>query len=289
MADRFQFVFVVRSGLAIGALLSLGVHAEPPAGQWRPVPVFSDEFEGDRLDGSRWEVNNRFYPGKKPGLYAKHNTVQKAGYLNLWAQAETLPNSPSGYAGYTVAYVTSRQMLRYGYIEARARVMDSEVLSAFWLYRWTETGTYEIDVFEIGGAGKGHENVIHTNAHAFRGAAELENDSNRLSDPKSHSVPERLSKDFHLYALEWDEHFLKYYYDGKLIRTKPNSFWHQPMTIRFTTETHPDWMGLPKPHDLPAVFQVDYVRVWQKPEHAAGQAGATDSRAGAKDVPVGSR
>jgi len=260
-----------RLGLLVAVVGWVGAvaHASPPPGNWLPVPALSDEFEGERVDSQRWEINNRFYPGKKPGLYAKHNVVEKAGMLNLWAQAETLPNSPPGYSGYTVAYVASKQMLQYGYIEVRARVMDSEVTSAFWLYRWTETGTYEIDVFEIGGASKGHEKVIHTNAHAYRGDPEQENDSNRLSDPQSHAMPDRLANDFHTYALEWDERSLKYYYDGKVIRTKPNNFWKVPMSIRFTTETHPDWMGLPKSRDLPAVFQVDYVRVWQRPEAAA--------------------
>lgn len=246
----------------------------PPSGKWQPMPELWDEFNGGSLAATHWETRSPYYPGKKPGLYMAHNVEVKGGTLNLWAQAESAPNAPAGYRGYSTAYVTSRQTAQYGYFEVRARPMAARINSAFWLYRWTENGTYEIDVFEIGGTAPRHENAVHTNVHVFKGQPELENDRNRLSDPFAWAAPQRLTDDFHVYGLEWDEQELRFYFDDQLIRRKANTSWHVPMAIRFTVETHPDWFGLPKAGELPGVFQVDYLRAWRRAPGGAQAAAA---------------
>lgn len=258
----------IRLLLLLAPLLAApwGVRADtPPGGHWRPIPELSDEFNGERLDAAKWDVRSLYYPGKKPGLYVPYNTTQKHGFLNLWAQAETLPKAPPGYHSYTTAYVSATQPIRYGYIEVRARPMNSRINCGFWLYRWTETGTYEIDIFEIAGAAPENENAVHINAHYYKGQPELENERNRVSAPFTwYAGATRLADDFHVYGLEWDENELRFYFDGRLVHTKANTVWHLPMYIRFSTETHPDWFGLPRAGELPAVFQVDYLRVWQR-------------------------
>lgn len=252
--------------LAITACMAaLPVPADTPAtGRWQPVPELWDEFTDPTLDAARWQTRNPYYPGKKPGLYRPDNVAVRDGRLTLWARAETVPGAPAGYSGYTTAYVTSRQAVRYGYFEVRARPMKARINSAFWFYRWTEDGTGEIDVFEVGGTVPGRENALHTNTHLYRGRPQLENDTNRISDPQTWQAPVPLSDDFHLYALEWDERELRFYFDNRLIRRKPNIGWHQPMYLRFSAETHPDWFGLPVAGELPAAFEVDYVRAWRK-------------------------
>jgi hypothetical protein len=35
------------------------------------------------------------------------------------------------------------------------------------------------------------------------------------------------------------------------------------MSLRFATETQPDWFGLPRPGELPGAFLIDYIRVWR--------------------------
>lgn len=236
----------------------------PPTGRWQPVPELWDEFSDAALDAERWETRSPYYPGKKPGLYRSGNVAVKDGLLTLWARAETVAGAPAGYHGYTTAYVTSRQPVQYGYFEVRARPMKARINSAFWLYRWTQGGTSEIDVFEIGATVPGRENVLHTNTHLYRGRPELENDGNRISDPAKWPAPGPLADDFHVYGLDWDERELRFYFDNRLIRSKPNVGWHAPMYLRFTAETHPDWFGLPAAGELPAAFEVDYVRVWRR-------------------------
>ena len=46
--------------------------------------------------------------------------------------------------------------------------------------------------------------------------------------------------------------------------TSGKVYWKEPLTINFDSETFPDWFGLPDPKDLPSVFEIDYIRVWEK-------------------------
>jgi hypothetical protein len=52
--------------------------------------------------------------------------------------------------------------------------------------------------------------------------------------------------------------------NGEVIRTRENSYWHQPLEMNFDSETMPEWFGLPDPKDKAGHFKIGYVRVWQK-------------------------
>lgn len=241
----------------------------PPGKIWMPVPELSDEFNGDVLDERRWETHNRYYAGKKPGLYVPRNVRVSAGMLELWARPESMPGAPSGYRDYTVAYASSKAMVHYGYLEVRARPMAARIDCGFWLYRWTETGTYEIDIFEIGGTAPGHENLVHTNLHYYLGDPARENDQNRRSAPLAWIAQRALAADFNTYGLEWNDRELRFYFNDRLIRSVPNRHFHHAMSARFSAETQPDWFGLPRRGELPASFQIDYLRVWREADPVA--------------------
>ena len=57
---------------------------------------------------------------------------------------------------------------------------------------------------------------------------------------------------------------VRFYVDGKAVRTLANTHWHQPLSLNFDSETMPNWFGLPKPENLPSTFSIEYVRSWQK-------------------------
>lgn len=223
-----------------------------------------DEFNGKQLDLKKWEDRNPHYPGKKPGMFMPHNVKLEKGELNLYTRMENVPGAPPGYHSFTTAVIRSKKMVKYGYFEVRAKVSKSRAINAFWLYRWMPASTFEIDIFEIAGTSPGHESSLHTNAHVYYGPPERENDKTRRSDPKTWKTPALLANDYHLYGIEWDENEIKWYLDGKVVRTKANTDWRVPMIIQLTTETHPDWVGLPQKHELPAAFKVDYFRAWRK-------------------------
>lgn len=262
-----SLMFLLRLGapwLICSLVLLPRAHADtPPGTHWLPVPELSDEFNGDQLDPNRWETTNRHYLGKKPGLYVPRNVRTRAGNLELWARSETEQKSPPGYRDFTVAYVASRGKMHYGYVEVRAKAMPSRINSAFWLYRWSETGTFEIDVFEIGAASPGRAQTLHSNVHYYLGNPAQESDHNRRSSPHRLDTGKALTDDFHVFGLEWNERELRFYFDNRLVRRVENRHFHHPMSLRFTAETHPEWFGLPRPGELPAVFLIDHLRVWR--------------------------
>ncbi|CAG1010267.1 partial Beta-porphyranase B, partial [Burkholderiales bacterium] len=99
-------------------LASIPAYADTPPGKhWIPVIELSDEFNTEVTDKTRWESSNRYYSGKKPGFYSDRNVRSNAGHLELWARAEDDPKAPAGYHGYTVAFVASKRLMRYGYVE----------------------------------------------------------------------------------------------------------------------------------------------------------------------------
>ena len=236
----------------------------PPTGRWEPIVEMWDEFNGAQLDPKKWHDHNPYYPGNKPGIFMPHNVKQGNGELSLYTRMEEVPAAPPGYHSFTTAAIRSKNLVKYGYFEARAKVMKSKSFSAFFLYRWTETATFEIDIFEISGASPGRETSLHTNVHVYRGLAGQENDQNTSTNPKIWKTATPLADDYHLYGLEWDEKEIKWYFDGKIIRTMSNTDFHTPMDVNLDTETWPNWAGLPERHELPAAFKVDYFRAWRK-------------------------
>ena len=90
------------------------------------------------------------------------------------------------------------------------------------------------------------------------------NPARHWSDSKTYEAPFRLADGYHVYALEWDPKELKFLVDGKVVRTRANTHWHQPLTLNFDSETMPKWFGLPDPRNLPSTFSIEYVRSWKR-------------------------
>jgi len=232
-----------------------------PHGKWEMIAELSDEFQDDRLDPEKWHPNNPTWKGRQPGFFSKNNVTVSDGQLHLTAKAENLPDLPEGYHTFTTAAVKSKAKVLYGYFEIKCRPMDSRASSAFWFYaqepdRWTE-----IDVFEIGGGAPKHEKAVHMNAHVFRTP---EDGNNHWSKGSTWEAPLRLADGFHTYGLEWNEDELKYYVDGKVVRSMKNTHWHQPLHMNFDSETMPNWFGLPEVENLPSTFSIEYVRSWRR-------------------------
>lgn len=269
------------STVALAALLlcahcSTPLWADPPAGsQWEPIPELTDEFSGNKLDATKWHDHNPTWKGRQPGFFSKRNVTVRDGQLHLTARAENLPDLPPGYHTFTTAAVKSKTRVLYGYFELKCKPMDSRASSAFWFYAqdkdadksdtawWTE-----IDVFEICGRSAERDRVYHMNVHVF---VTPEEGKHHWSKAAKWQAPFRLADDFHVYALEWDGHAIKWYVDGQVVRTLENTHWHQALHMNFDSETFPKWFGLPQQENLPSTFSIEYVRSWRKKETAASK------------------
>lgn len=242
---------------------ALPLSDQDDAGKWQRFEPMSDEFNGDSLDEAKWVPRHHYWRGRQPAFFWAENVDVRDGMLHLTMRKEEAPEQPRdrGYEDYTSACVSSKGMIRYGYIEIRARPMRSAGSSAFWLQTNKGDVTTEIDVFEIGGAAPGFERKYNMNLHVF----------DRRPDGEGHwsrggvwVAPWDLADDFHVYGLEWDEESVKYYVDGVVVRTTPNTDWHQELYLFFDSETMPNWFGMPRDEDLPSTYSIDYVRAWQR-------------------------
>jgi len=205
--SRGVLIFVGTGGFFMGLLFIL--QAGPPRpGTWEPFAPMTDEFDGPVLDESKWHPRNPDWPGRPPAFFNPKNVSVREGMLHLEAKKETLGGLPKGYHTFTTAAVKSRTKVRYGYFEIRARAMDSQASSAFWFYDRTPEIWSEIDVFEIGARPQPHR--YYMNTHLFHTLVETVH----WHKSRIWEAPYNLSREFHVYGLEWDRDAIRWTVDG---------------------------------------------------------------------------
>jgi beta-glucanase (GH16 family) len=202
------------------------------------VLVWSDEFDGDRLDPEKWDtdIGNGFFDYRTHQWIAgwgneelQYYTAEPANLtvrdslLTIRAVKESLHG-----CGYTSARIKSRKRSgeplfakQYGRFEFRAKVPSGKGLwPALWLLPqddryggWAASG--EIDVFEIVGE-KPTEQLGSIHFGATFPARELVTHTHPLPDGGSVG-------DWHVYAVEWEPGEIRWETDGLLWATQ--SFW----------------------------------------------------------------
>jgi len=257
--------FFIRALLAVGLVVLTGCsslsRSNPlRSGQWAPVPELTDEFDGDKLDSSKWFDRDPSWKGRQPGLYSPKNVTVSDGDLLLTARLEEVTNAPDGYHTFTTAAVKSKASVLYGYFEARCQPMRSHASSGFWFNGGGKDWWTEIDVFEVGPVGPKHGKTVYSSAHVFR-APGLQKS---FSKPHGYTPPFDISGDYHTYGLLWDPERIVWYVDGVETRKLENTHWHRPFQLNLNSETKPNWFGLPDQSELPGTFKVDYVRAWRR-------------------------
>jgi len=225
--------------LAALALLSAPAPAQAQEGDWKLV--WSDEFDGDRLDPGKWNYaadcggggndERQCYElspetvSVKDGLLRLTTIKRKTrGLANPWAG----PTGPMKTGDYASGKVLTQGLAswRYGKFEARARVPGGQgVWPAIWMMPelstyggWPKSG--EIDILETVNLGApcpqmgegcegGKENRIFGTIH-FAG------DAAGAHKQVSTSTPMPASPDgFHVYAVEWTPEAITWFVDGQ--------------------------------------------------------------------------
>lgn len=257
-------------------------------GGWVLNSSVSDEFDGDTLDHDKWNVQGRGggfngWKGRAPSQYAPENVLVEDGKLKIrskWDSAYKFASEMQGGVRYgdpvapvTTGGVISNRRFLYGYMEVRSKAADAAMTSAF----WTLGHESELDIYEQMGRPKKsdggiEEDTLNAAIHDWRpgkfstGGVPL----NKVYNLK-HDLGFRVADDFHVYGAEWDPAFLRFYVDGKLVREATRSEigdgWvlTNPLQLYFDSEIF-SWLGYPHADELPADYEVDYVRVWQKPD-----------------------
>ena len=239
--------------------------------------VWSDEFDGTQLDPETWFFETG--DGSQYGIpgwgnnelqwYLPNSAELDNGSLVITAREES-----SNGRNYTSARINTRDRfaLRYGRVEARIRLPGGQGLwPAFWMLPqdnvyggWAASG--EIDIMEAVNLGESGGNSIHGTIH-YGG----EWPRNTFSG-SAYVVPMDATRNFHVYAVEWDPTEIRWYVDDVVYAAQNN--W-QPENMAFPApfDEHfyillnvavgGNWPGSPDGSTVfPVTMEVDYVRVY---------------------------
>jgi beta-glucanase (GH16 family) len=212
----------------------------PGRPDWRLV--WSDEFEGKRLDPAKWNVVVR--------EQSKHDELQY--YVSDEVYLENgclrLRSRKRDYGGmhYTSGRVdTSHKFAAtYGRFEIRAKLPAGRGMwPAYWLYPQNRDWAMERLMAETVAAGNealipeerpwyseidimeflGHEtNVIYGTLHYYTFKGEKKSSSGTWRDDEDYT------RDFHVYAQDWEPDAIRWYVDDKLIHTTVTGIPHTP-------------------------------------------------------------
>ena len=257
---------------------------------WVLNDAISDEFEGTEIDTTKWFVegqNGNYYiwKGRAPSQYAPHNVIIKNGKLILKTQWEPDYNfAKEVYADgahkdtygihegkpmpVTTAAIVSKKRFLNGYMEIKSKAPHAAMTAAFWAIGFEQ----ELDMYEQLAAPKiAKKGSIdkYTNRTAIH---DWSPPSTRPTKVFGYDevLPYVTSDSFHVYGVEWGEDYLKIYRDGKFVhgftQDELGTDWvlNNPMEIWVDSEIF-KWLGVPHKEELPATFEAEYVRVWQKP------------------------
>ncbi|MDR2101333.1 MAG: glycoside hydrolase family 16 protein [Treponema sp.] len=231
--------------------------------------VWSDEFNDEKtLSGHEW----RFETGKTgwgnnelqnyvAGFGEDTAALVKGGILKITAKNR-------GNEVISARINTQRSWL-YGYFEARLKLPEGKgTWPAFWMLPEnfvTSPDDGEIDIMEAVGYEPGW---VHASIHS-------KTFTNATGQPKSGKkyIPTAQS-DFHVYAVEWTPDFIKGYADNELYFEFFNDHrgnrdtwpFNQPFYLKLNLAWGGNWGGYEGIDEscLPAVYEIDYVRVYQK-------------------------
>lgn len=267
--------------LIVFALVFINLNSQDIEG-WKLSPLFSDDFEGRKLDDQKWWDFNPSWPGRKPAYFDRKNVQVKNGLLSITAKSldpnkVSIENKARGMDKFSTGIVKSKSRVLYGYFEARCKIMNSNVCNAFWLYDPLDADkkyihgdfSEEIDIFEVFGKAGTYWTTLHRYETPYVESLVNKKKTKLENYYKTISPPFKFYEDFHIFGLKWTPEKLEWYLDGELIFERENDYFHRPLHIVFDAEIMETWMGLPELSDLPSTFYIDYLKVWEYPEPGA--------------------
>lgn len=262
------------------ALLLSSCSSIGPAGMPTPTPewerpgwtlVWQDEFDGEAIDRDKWtfDIGGGGWGNNEWQFYTDRpeNIRLEDGLLVIEAHAEKFMGR-----NYTSARLKTQDISTwtYGRFEARMKLpYGNGIWPAFWLLGadinqkgWPASG--EIDILEHIGRQPTH---VYATVHGpgYSGG----NGVGGFTTFPSGS----LSDEFHVFTLEWDPQEMRWYVDGQqyfsLTPADLPGAWvfDHPFFIILNLAVGGNWPGYPDESTVfPQTLQVDYVRVYQRPE-----------------------
>ena len=241
------------------------------------VLTFSEEFDGNALDLSRWNtaypwsaanggtntanaeeqwyVRADYAPTAGLGVYEVRNGVLE---INAMPTPRDHQKNVDGYdyvSGMINTHGTFSQT--YGYFEMRADIPEGQGLwPAFWLLQDDLTWPPELDVMEV--IGSSPDDVI-TSVH-------FEDGGNKLLN-KVTTIP-GVSDGMATFGMDWQPDEIVWYVDGvEVFRAATPEDMHDPMYLLANLAVGGTWPGSPTAESIPATLSIDYIRAYaERPE-----------------------
>ncbi|KEO75783.1 glycoside hydrolase family 16 protein [Anditalea andensis] len=282
------FIFITIFGLHIptasfGSLSSSDTIAVPEG----YVLVWNDEFNVDgRPDSTNWSYETGFVRNHELQYYRPENAAIEEGKLIIYGKREKVKNDAydtlskdwrevDEWAGYTSASLIThgKKAFTYGIFEIRAKIPTA---LGMWPVIWTMgenrdwPANGEVDIMEYY-RWRGLPTILAN--VAWEGPKNKVQWADRKI-PLSHF----LSKDadwtdnFHIWKMEWTPELIRLYLDDELLNElalketiNPDGYnpFHHPHYILINLAMGVQG-GDPSHSDFPQLFEIDYVRVFQK-------------------------
>jgi beta-glucanase (GH16 family) len=180
---------------------------------------FSDEFNDNVIDTSKWNIETSVKKRVDVTLYADKNQLEeKDGNLYIYYR-----KSPLHDTAYNAGRFTSRGKYAptYGFLECRMHVVKPNGhQTAFWMMPegkgmsnegvdGTANDGAEIDIVE-GIKANSYSLGLHWDGY---GKPAHKSNGREIKAPKMHE------KEFYIYGFEWTPTYLKFYFNGKVVAT----------------------------------------------------------------------
>jgi len=241
--------------------------------------LWSDEFDGDTLDSSIWNMEQRAPGWTNSELQEYTNSPDNIYLEDGCLVIKAIETEVNGQPYYTSGKVTTlnNQEFTYGRVEVRAKVPEGQGLwPAIWMMphegrygQWPKCG--EIDIMEILG---NEPNVSYSTIHY--GEPHAQQQGKMVLEEGS------FASDFHIFVVEWEPGEMRFYTDDVLVLTVNDWFtgsggkevaypapFDQPFYLQLNLAVGGTWPGNPdETTDFTnAEFVIDYVRVYQQAEY----------------------
>ncbi|MDR1383958.1 MAG: glycoside hydrolase family 16 protein [Planctomycetaceae bacterium] len=275
-----KIVFLV---LAVICGITLQLKAAEPTQDVKPFSggsekftklVWADEFDGKGLpDKSKWNYEKGYVRNKELQYYTVErieNAEVCDGHLVITARKDNAVIDGKEHEITSASIHSSKKGdWLYGRFEARIKIPSSTgTWPAFWMMPtngkyggWPKSG--EIDILEHVGF---DPNKLHFNLHT-------EKYNHVKKSGRGTSITyEHPQADFHVYAVEWFEDHIDWYFDDKKVFTVKNDEpgWEawpldQPFHVKLNLAFGGAWGGAKgvDKDSLPLKMIVDYVRIFQ--------------------------
>lgn len=243
--------------------------------------LWNDEFSGSALDESKWN-----YEPHEPGWTNEELQEYTTSTDNVFLRdgklvIKAIKSEKNGKDYYTSGKVTGQNKtdFSYGKVVVSAKVPEGQGLwPAIWMMpkeesyygQWPKCG--EIDIMEVLG---NDVSTAYGTLHFGEPHGEIQGTWGLTGQTYADS--------FHEYSVEWEPGEIRWYIDGNLYNTANDWFtavqgedekpypapFNQPFFVQMNLAVGGTWPGNPDATtDFDkAEFEVDYVRVYQKPEY----------------------